>query len=130
MTDPGSTPQPADALDDLARALDALASPTRLELLLQLDRPRTSSEIAVTPVAVRRGMAPTRSVSRQGVELHLKKLLATGLVNANVEYRGRRRVQVHTVDRARVAALAAELQRFARDDPAAPAPGSARAHPT
>lgn len=90
--------------------MDALSSPTRLDLLLQLQHPRASSEIHLKPESVRPGEDPLRNVSRQGVELHLKKLQAAGLVSARVEYRGRRRVNVHVLERQRLEALLGQLR--------------------
>lgn len=64
----------------LAARLDLLASPTRLEILHALRTSRHLSEIRVLPSLSREGENPERSLSRQGIQRHLEKLVEAGLV--------------------------------------------------
>lgn len=67
--------------DDLARQLEALASPTRLAILHQLRSPRLLSDIRVQPSLTRAGESPTRPLARQSVSHHVEQLVGHGLLH-------------------------------------------------
>lgn len=71
---------PPTRYDDLARLLEALASPTRLHLLHQLREPRLVSDIRVQPSLTRAGENPARPLSRQTVTHHVEQLVEQGLL--------------------------------------------------
>lgn len=66
---------------DLARLLDALASPTRLAILHQLRAPHLLSDIRVQASLTRAGENPERPLARQSVTHHVEQLVAHGLLH-------------------------------------------------
>lgn len=66
--------------DALARHLEAISSPTRLELLRILRTPQTATEIRVGPTLSREGENPERPLTRQAISRHLDVLMEAGLV--------------------------------------------------
>lgn len=66
--------------DDLARLLEAVASPTRLAILHQLRAPRLVGDIRVQPSLTRAGENPERPLSRQSVTHHVEQLAQHGLL--------------------------------------------------
>lgn len=73
------TDDPPD-LERLADHLRVLGNPNRLELLYELRRPRSVSEIELTPEQVPEGENPERAISHQAVRNHLSKLTSMGVV--------------------------------------------------
>lgn len=66
----------------LARYLEALASPARLELLHLLRMPRTVGDIRLRPTDGD-ALRPDRAITRQGVRKHLAKLEEAGVITVN-----------------------------------------------
>lgn len=94
----------------LSRYLAALAVPNRLELLRQLQVPRTAHELRLSPArhdAVRRDDRP---LTKRAVELHLAKLRELGLVRARAAVREGRAVTEYVVNQARLFAVLEELR--------------------
>ncbi len=72
--------QPERRYVALSAHLEALASPTRLELLHALRSPRRLNEIRAQPSLSRLDESPERPLSRQGIQRHLETLIDAGLV--------------------------------------------------
>lgn len=102
----------------LAQHLEALASPTRLDLLATLRTPRALSEIRVTPTHSREGENPERPLSRQGIQRHLDTLLDAGLVE-RVPGETRARGDSFVLNHERLFALVDEIRSLARLRPVA-----------
>lgn len=77
---PATPADPPSRYTPLAGHLEALSSPTRLEMLHALRTPRALSDIRVSASASPRGETTGRPLSRQGVTFHLEILRAAGLV--------------------------------------------------
>lgn len=107
--------------DELETYLKALAQAKRLELIEALRTPRTLDEIHLTPsVAVEMGGAD-RSMTRQGVQNHLDKLIDVGIVRvAPTDRKGKRGILEYRLDTARLFALIEELRRITREPTASP----------
>jgi len=106
--------------DDLARLLEALASPTRLAILHQLRVPHLLSDIRVQPSLTRAGENPTRPLSRQTVTHHVEQLAQIGLLHKVPMPEGGAGYAIH---QASLFALLDEVRRLAKlrsvipDDP-------------
>lgn len=105
----------APSLDVLARHLEVLASPTRLELLHALRAPRIMQEIRVLPSLTRAGERPERPLTRQAVSHHLDQLVEAGLVQ-RLPREGRG--DAFVLDHMRLFALVDEIRGLARLRPA------------
>lgn len=104
----------------LAEHLEALASPTRLDLLATLRTPRAVSEIRVMPTHSREGENPDRPLSRQGIQRHLDTLLDAGLVE-RLPDDARARGDAFVLNHERLFALVDEIRSLARLRPVAAA---------
>lgn len=98
--------------DDLARQLEALASPTRLAILHQLRSPRLLSDIRVQPSLTRAGESPTRPLARQTVTHHVEQLVERGLLHKVAMPDGSG--EGYTLHQASLFALADEIRRLAK----------------
>lgn len=101
--------------DALARALTAIAHPSRLALLRQLRTPRTLREIQL-----RTGASDEvgRSISRQAVREHLDRLLAIGVVHAREATRDYGETTEYSLNHQALYALSEEFRGLARLRPA------------
>jgi len=106
---------------DLATRLEALASPTRLELLHALRTPQTLGEIRVGASLSREGERPERALARQSVSHHLEQLAAQGLVQVVPAERGRG--EAYVLSPQGLFALLDELRGLAKLRPLLPPPG-------
>lgn len=107
--------------ESLSQYLEALASPTRLELLHALRTPQALNEILVTPTLRRKGENPDRPISRQAVTHHLDQLERLGLVERSrkdPDARGERFVLNHP----QLFAMIDELRSLAKLRPLVPDP--------
>ncbi len=104
-------------LANLSTYFQALAFPSRLQLLSLLQVPRTAQEIRLAPTRADRTTRSERPVSRQALSGHLRRLLAIGLVEAAPGRRGGRVVTEYTVSHARLFALVEEMRRLALIQP-------------
>jgi DNA-binding transcriptional ArsR family regulator len=109
----------------LARSLEAIASPTRLELLHALRVPRALNEIRVAASRSRDGEADARALSRQTVTHHLEHLLQDGLVRRETG-EGTPRGDVFVLNPERVFALVDEMRDLVRLRPLGAAAQEAR----
>jgi len=100
-------------LANLGVYFQALGFPSRLHLLNLLQVPRTAQEIHLAPTRPDRTARGDRSVSRQALSGHLRKLLDIGLVEAAPGRRGGRTVTEYVVSHARLFALVEEMRRLA-----------------
>lgn len=100
----------ASAYAPLARLLEAVASPVRLEILRALRTPRTVGEIRVTAARSREGERPERTLARQTVAHHVEQLEALGLVERIARPEGDQYVLAHP----RLFALTDELRGLAK----------------
>ncbi len=99
----------------LAKALDALSSPTRLALLRALRAPKALAEIHVPA-----GEGDEdRPLARQTVKEHLEKLVLLGFVAARDAERDARATTEYVVNHQRVFAVAEELRTYAALRPTA-----------
>ncbi len=96
----------------LASYLKVLGVPARVELLRKLQIPRSVAEIDVRPSRDHREMSGDRAISRQALEVHLRKLQGMGLVSARASKRDGRAVTEFVVNHARVFVLIEELRRL------------------
>lgn len=101
---------PAIDYAQLSRYLRALSVPSRLELLRALRTPRPAADIDVRPFRRDAGRNPERSLSRQTVEAHLRKLEALGLVRTRADGPGGRAAYV--LDHARLFLVVEELRQL------------------
>lgn len=102
-----------DDLAALADLLQVLASPARLALLAQLQRPRGVGELVVQPTREDEGLSPERPLSRQAVERHLDILVQAGLVTWREPEGGSRNKQF-VLHHARLFAAVEELRALTR----------------
>lgn len=111
---------PADAGDrhldftKIARYLEALANPSRLELLHLLRQPRAAGEIRLRP-SIGGGMRPDRPITRQAVRKHLAKLEEAGVITAQ---RGAGGHEDYVVNHQMLFALVEEMRRVTQLAPA------------
>ncbi|MGQ0537060.1 MAG: FHA domain-containing protein [Methanobacteriota archaeon] len=103
----------AGSLEALADILQVLSNPARLALLVQLQRPRTVSELSVPPSRKDEGLDPTRPIARQSVERHLDLLSESGLVTWR-EDAARGRGRSFVLNHARLFAAVEELRTLTR----------------
>ena len=100
------------AYDELSEYLRVLGVANRLELLRKLQWPRAVSEIQLTPARRAKDRAPDRALSRNAVELHLKRLQELGLVHARTRATAEGRdVTEYVVNHARMFVVTDELRR-------------------
>jgi DNA-binding transcriptional ArsR family regulator len=104
---------------ELAAHLEALASPTRLELLHTLRTPTALGDIRVAASLTREGERPERPLARQSVSHHLEQLAAQGLVQ-QVEAGGK---DAYVLNPQRLFALVDEIRGLAKLRPLLPPPG-------
>jgi DNA-binding transcriptional ArsR family regulator len=108
-----------DALGELLRVL---SYPARLRLLSQMRRPRTISELLVTPGRPRAGDRPERPISRQAVLQHLEQMKDSGLVRARLsQAEDARGKHEYAADPTRLFALLDDLRQVLQANYAAPA---------
>ncbi len=105
-------------LVEIARTLEALSSPTRLELLHELRRPRALHDIHVVPSKSRLDERPDRPLSRQGVSRHLDFLLDAELVR-RIAGDGGREGDLYLLNHERVFAIVDELRDLTKLRPVA-----------
>jgi hypothetical protein len=96
----------------LGAYLRALAVPNRLELLRKLQLPHAVADITLAPARADRERSPTRPLSRQAIEAHLRKLELLGLVRGRAAERDGRAVTEYVVDHARLFLVVEELRRL------------------
>ncbi len=89
---------------DLARALKAVGSPVRLQLMAQLKHPTPARTLLVKAGHTQEGQNPDRPIAIQGVRHHLRQLANHGLVLEDEGDGDGRRLYV--VNRPRLYALA------------------------
>lgn len=113
-------------LGELQRALKALASPNRLQLLLALQEPRRITDIALQPERPGTGAWGTaeRRLTRQAVKEHLEELLALGAVMALQEDQETR----YVVNHARLFEVTEQLREIATVKPRVDVPQDTVAH--
>lgn len=104
-------------VEELGNALHALVHPNRLQLLLELSRPKLVSDLRLTPASVPDGENPDRPLSRQAVQAHLDQLVDVGLVRALATTTDAGRAAfAYVVDHARLFALAEDFRTLARTE--------------
>jgi hypothetical protein len=117
----------------LSHQMSILGVLNRLELLQKLQLPRTVAEISLAPARKARDNRPERSISKQALESHLKKLVALGFVNTRNAEREGRAVTEYVVNQARLFVFLDELRRIALirpvQDPAGTATRAAKPPP-
>lgn len=96
----------------LADLLSAVANPTRLALLRQLRRPHTLGEIRILAGQPREGLPDERTMARQGVRLHIDKLLEVGFLRSRTGWRSESEVEEFLVDHQRLFALVEEIRQL------------------
>lgn len=105
-------PRRGIAYDELSEYLRVLGVANRLELLRKLQLPRAVSEIHLAPARRAKDRAPDRALSRNAVELHLKRLQELGLVHARTRSAAEGRdVTEYVVNHARMFVVTDELRR-------------------
>jgi DNA-binding transcriptional ArsR family regulator len=111
-----------DALGELLRVL---SYPARLRLLSQMRRPRTISELLVTPGRPRAGDRPERPISRQAVLQHLEQMKDSGLVRARLsQAEDARGKHEYAADPTRLFALLDDLRQVLQANYAGPSPAA------
>lgn len=105
---------PLADLDDLAGYLNALAHPNRLELLAQLQTPRTVREVHLRPSRNELTGNPDRVITRTAVEHHLLLLRAIGVVASRPSERDGRKVEEFVLQRARLFQVTERLRDLMR----------------
>lgn len=105
----------ADDATALSNALDALAHPTRIQLLARLRRPRLLSEIVVRREAGEEEAGPP--LARQTVKTHLDKLVEAGFVLARETARDARATSEYVVNHQLLFACAERFRDLARLSP-------------
>lgn len=109
MGAPASLPATSD--DRLSAALGALASPTRLQLLRALRRPRALAEIQI------RAADDARLLARQTVREHLNKLTQVGMVSTREVDREYGDTVEFVANHQALYALSEEVRELARQRP-------------
>lgn len=109
----GMPPEAPSRFEALARNLEALASPTRLEILHALRAPRALHEIRVAPTLTREGENEARALSRQAVTRHLDQLLDLGLVQ-RIPAPPRARGDSYALNHERLFAVIDEMRQLAK----------------
>lgn len=104
------TTEEPSAYASLAKLLEAVASPVRLEILRALRSPRTIGEIRVGAGRSREGERPERTLARQTVAHHVEQLEALGLVERISTAAG----EAYVLSHPRVFALTDELRGLAK----------------
>lgn len=107
-------------LQRLADHLRVLANPNRLELLYKLRRPRSVSEIELTPEEVHEGENPDRTISHQAVRDHLSRLRSQGVVAIERTQEDGHVVDHYVVDHQRLFAVVEELRAVGELEPREP----------
>ncbi|MCA1813492.1 MAG: helix-turn-helix domain-containing protein [Halobacteriales archaeon] len=121
--DPPRSEEPLDYAV-LAGYLEALANPTRLELLHILREPRLVSDIELRGRA-RGGFRAERPISSQAVRKHLARLESAGMVRAQRARAGGGGAERHVVDHRMLFAIGEELRRVTRLRPTVSLPAEA-----
>lgn len=103
--------RPVVDYDELSRYLHALGVPARLQILRKLQVPRASGEIDVAPSRAD-DLGEERAISRQAVEVHLRKLQELGLVAARNSKREGRPVNEWFLNQSRLFVVVEELRRL------------------
>ncbi|MBI2076873.1 MAG: FHA domain-containing protein [Euryarchaeota archaeon] len=96
----------------LSEQMGVLGVLNRLELLQKLQLPRTVGEIRLAPARKDRDNRAERSISKQALESHLKKLVVLGFVNSRPGEREGRPVIEYVVNQARLFVFLDELRRI------------------
>lgn len=109
---------PHEGLEPMARDLEVLASPTRLELLHVLREPRPLHEIRVHASRSRTGERIGRPISRQAVTRHLEVLQEADLVR-RLPGEGGREGDRYLLNHEHVFALVDEVRNLAKLRPLA-----------
>ncbi len=102
----------------LGAYLRTLSVPTRILLLQKLQHPQAPSEIELPPFRKHRDWQEDRTLSRQAVEGHLKKLEEVGLVRSREGDREGQPVREYLLDSARLFVMVDELRRLSLLRPA------------
>jgi DNA-binding transcriptional ArsR family regulator len=111
MSSSGET-EPQIDYEALEAYLKVLGYAGRLRLLSILREPRTLDEIHLAPGRDRGEGTPERSMSRQGVQEHVERLLEAGLLRAGYRRReGRRGAREYVTDPTRLFDVLEELRR-------------------
>lgn len=110
----GDPAMEADAVDDLERALKALANRSRIRLLLALQDPQRMTEIDLRPSRGGPWGSRDRAISRQAVRRHLRELQALGVVQ---ELAGGESEVRYVVNHARVYEVTERLRELATVKP-------------
>jgi len=103
-------PRPDDDEIQLARLLEAIANPTRLALLRQLRRAQLLGEIRIRAEQAREGLPNERPMARQGVRLHLDRLIEAGFARGRPSWRGEIPVEEYVVQHQRLFALSEDIR--------------------
>lgn len=106
-------------VERLGQYLRALSVPTRILLLQKLQLPHTPAEVKLPPFRRDAGLRGDRTLSRQTVESHLRKLEAAGLVRSRPARRGGQAAREYLVNQERLFTLVDEVRRLALIRPAA-----------
>lgn len=94
---------------DLSGWLKLLAVENRIELLAQLQSPKTMDQVRLRPSPSQAGARPERPISRAAVQQHLAQLVEAGLVRVLPEAKGSR-AKAFVLDHARLFALVEEVR--------------------
>ncbi len=100
----------------------AMSVPTRVQLLAQLQVPKTAAELEMLPFRKHRDLREDRALSTPAVERHLEALREAGLVRSRLAQREGREVREYLVNPGELADLADEVRRLTL---LRPAPGAA-----
>lgn len=100
--------------DELVSKLKAISDENRFRLLQELREPRTINEIELTAKTDTEEYREDRNLTRQGIQYHLDILRDAGFVEADLENRQGRRMNVHQIDPAGLFTFCDRVQRLAK----------------
>lgn len=112
VAEPPLRPAPI-AYDELTLYLRLLGVPNRLQLLRRLQVPHAVSDIELTAARRSANRDPSRAISRNAIEMHLRRLEEAGLVRARESTRDGRAVREYVTNHARLFTVIEELRRVA-----------------
>jgi DNA-binding transcriptional ArsR family regulator len=99
--------------EELSLYLRLLGVPNRLQLLRRLQLPHAAADIHLGAARRAQGRDPARSISRNAIEMHLRRLEDAGLVRGRDATRDGRVVREYTTNHARLFTVIEELRRVA-----------------
>jgi DNA-binding transcriptional ArsR family regulator len=113
----------------LGQYMRALSVPTRILLLQKVQLPHTASEVKLPPFRRDAALRADRSLSRQAVEGHLRKLEEAGLVRSRPTEREGQPTREFLVNQERLFTLVEDVRRLALIRASSPGPQAAATAP-